>query len=341
MRVITIGRSSSNDIVIADTKVSRVHLQLVQNDRGDFSVVDLNSVNGTYVNGIKINGEAQLQANDSLRIGDTVIEWQKYFTGSDNPGGMQPTKPKRIWIWIVINVVLLLAGGVCLYIFQTKTEQKIRDQYKEKEERLHMEAEQKEARITQDKEDEELYKQELRQARDKNRDLAAKKQRDAENARKQVAEANKAKQEAEDARVYAESQILEANQQKEAAEVARSKAEKDASASKTAEAEAKRAKAKVESEYKLAMDLSRKFSSKEYEITNKQTAIKVCEQLNKDVPKDKDAKAYLNELFYDSDNKGRQQILAAIKNVKQGKVEVEQAETSTIKQSSPVEENNQ
>lgn len=43
MKVITIGRSSDNNIVINDAKVSRTHLQLVQNDSGICSVVDLNS----------------------------------------------------------------------------------------------------------------------------------------------------------------------------------------------------------------------------------------------------------------------------------------------------------
>ena len=56
MKVITVGRSSDNDDVINDAKVSRKHLQFVYNDSGVWSVVDLNSASGTFVNGQKNNG---------------------------------------------------------------------------------------------------------------------------------------------------------------------------------------------------------------------------------------------------------------------------------------------
>ena len=59
MKVLTIGRSQENDIVINDAKVSRIHLQLVISDDGTYSVVDLNSANGTYVNGERISGEVK------------------------------------------------------------------------------------------------------------------------------------------------------------------------------------------------------------------------------------------------------------------------------------------
>ena len=356
MRVITIGRSASNDIVIGDAKVSRVHLQLVQNDKGEFSVVDLNSANGTFVNGKKISGEVRLQANDSIRIGDTVIDWQKYFmqpvsgTGSQldnssnsvNSEGAQKSKPKTLWLWITICFALLLAGGIWLYVSQTKKEQlkqeTIRQEYEANEDRIQLEAAQNEARRKQDKADDELYRQELREDRDKNRALAAEKQRDAENARKQAAAADKAKQEAEAARAQAESQTNEANKNKEAAEAARRQAESDAAASRKAAAEANQAKDEAEREYKLAMELSKKFTSKEYEIPNKQTASKVCELLNKVVPKDNDAITYLKELFYDSDNKGRQAILDAIQSVKRGRKEVEKADTSDVAATVPPSE---
>lgn len=51
MRVITIGRTPDNDVVIHDPKISRHHAQIVQHERGEYSIVDLKSTNGTYVNG--------------------------------------------------------------------------------------------------------------------------------------------------------------------------------------------------------------------------------------------------------------------------------------------------
>ena len=80
MKVITIGRSiERNDVVVNDEKVSRNHLQLIVDDQGDFSVVDLNSTNGTFVNGHRITGETKLKVTDELRIGNTVLPWQSYF----------------------------------------------------------------------------------------------------------------------------------------------------------------------------------------------------------------------------------------------------------------------
>lgn len=44
MRVITIGRSPKCDVVILDAKNSRIHLQILINDDGDYYAVDMNSI---------------------------------------------------------------------------------------------------------------------------------------------------------------------------------------------------------------------------------------------------------------------------------------------------------
>jgi pSer/pThr/pTyr-binding forkhead associated (FHA) protein len=65
MKVITIGRNEAhNDIVVHDNKVSRNHLQMIMDDSGNFSVMDLNSTNGTYVNDRRIVGEVPLKVTD-------------------------------------------------------------------------------------------------------------------------------------------------------------------------------------------------------------------------------------------------------------------------------------
>lgn len=335
MKVITIGRSSNNDIIIEDVKVSRVHLQLVQNDGGDVSVVDLNSANGTYVNGQRINGEVHLHPNDTIRIGDTNIQWQKFFmspvlmpeesvessTSSNSPESVHKPNPQRHWLWIAICSALFLAGGLWLYISQNKKAQRvqesIRQEYEAYEERLHLEAEQKETLRMQDKADDALFREELREDRDKSKALAAKKQKEAEQARKQADDANKRMTEAEAAMRKAESESNEANIKMEQAIAAQHRAEIDAAAAKKAVAEAKQAEEAIKHESNLSIELTTKFYSEEYEYLNKQTAKRACVLLEKEVPKDKDAKAYLKELFNDSDNKGKKDILDAIHTAKQ------------------------
>lgn len=94
MRVITIGRSPTNDVVIDnDTQVSRHHLQIVQDDYGNFRLADFGSKNGTYVNGRRVYGEIHLGVNDVVRIGTTTLEWRSYFPPGH--GGGYPPPPRE------------------------------------------------------------------------------------------------------------------------------------------------------------------------------------------------------------------------------------------------------
>ena len=79
MKVITIGRSDDNDVVINDAHTSRHHLQVIQHDDGHYSLSDFGSLNGTFVNGQKVSGEIILNPFDIVRIGNTTIPWRMYF----------------------------------------------------------------------------------------------------------------------------------------------------------------------------------------------------------------------------------------------------------------------
>ena len=83
MKVITIGRSSQNDITINDETVSRHHVQIVQHDDGHYTLHDLQSKNGTFVNGNMVRGEWNLTESDIVRIGNNTLPWIKYFEEPD------------------------------------------------------------------------------------------------------------------------------------------------------------------------------------------------------------------------------------------------------------------
>lgn len=123
MRVITIGRSAgNNDVVVNDVNVSRNHLQIIQDDNGNYSVVDLGSTNGTYVNGKRISGEVRLQPGDQVLIGSTMLPWESYFAGAPAPqpamaaqAASRDDAPKRnlTWLYFVIGgVLLMIVAGV-------------------------------------------------------------------------------------------------------------------------------------------------------------------------------------------------------------------------------------
>ena len=67
----TIGRADACRLVIAHNTVSRRHAMLRRTDEG-FEVRDLGSLNGTWVNGWRVD-RARVGAGDTLRIGDVRV----------------------------------------------------------------------------------------------------------------------------------------------------------------------------------------------------------------------------------------------------------------------------
>lgn len=67
----TIGRLPSNEIAVSDTRMSRRNTRIV-NRAGKWWVEDLDSKNGTYLNGESID-KAPLTDDDELRVGETFF----------------------------------------------------------------------------------------------------------------------------------------------------------------------------------------------------------------------------------------------------------------------------
>ena len=78
---ISIGRSSDADVRIEDRFASGIHAR-VYSRGADYYVEDMNSTNGTFLNGRQLNGEARLNDLDEVRIGDTEFRFEL-----DVPGG--------------------------------------------------------------------------------------------------------------------------------------------------------------------------------------------------------------------------------------------------------------
>ncbi|MBW4829138.1 MAG: FHA domain-containing protein [Clostridiaceae bacterium] len=64
----TIGRGNQNNIIIKDPYISKKHLKIVK-DEGDYYLEDLESANGTFVNGDKIMDVVKLRNGDRIRLG--------------------------------------------------------------------------------------------------------------------------------------------------------------------------------------------------------------------------------------------------------------------------------
>ncbi|MHC4870601.1 MAG: protein kinase domain-containing protein [Planctomycetota bacterium] len=69
---VVLGRRSTNAVVIDHPKASRDHAEVCF-DGEKYILKDLDSSNGTYLNGFKITEEQSLEAGDEIRVGGTVL----------------------------------------------------------------------------------------------------------------------------------------------------------------------------------------------------------------------------------------------------------------------------
>jgi ABC-type multidrug transport system ATPase subunit len=72
VQVIRIGRSPDNDIVLGDLGASRHHAELVTVDGGGHLVIDLDSHNGTFVNGERVT-RTRITEKDIITIGNATF----------------------------------------------------------------------------------------------------------------------------------------------------------------------------------------------------------------------------------------------------------------------------
>lgn len=73
--VVNIGRADYNDIVVADESVSTAHAKL-QRREGVWVLTDLDSSNGTFVDGERVKGEAPLSPGATIRLGDVSLSFE-------------------------------------------------------------------------------------------------------------------------------------------------------------------------------------------------------------------------------------------------------------------------
>src|SRR5213596_2330966 len=73
--VVNIGRADYNDLVVPDESVSTTHAKL-QRREGVWVLVDLDSTNGTFVDGDQVKGETPLAPGANVRLGDVTIVFE-------------------------------------------------------------------------------------------------------------------------------------------------------------------------------------------------------------------------------------------------------------------------
>jgi pSer/pThr/pTyr-binding forkhead associated (FHA) protein len=74
---LTLGRAKECQISIADTRLSRRHTE-VRSEGRRVVITDLGSVNGTFVNGVRIQQPQELQHGDRVRVGPFELRYEDF-----------------------------------------------------------------------------------------------------------------------------------------------------------------------------------------------------------------------------------------------------------------------
>lgn len=69
----TLGRATRADFIVDAALVSRLHCRFTAGASGDLEVEDLDSTNGTFVNGERVK-RARLAHGDRVRVGRVELE---------------------------------------------------------------------------------------------------------------------------------------------------------------------------------------------------------------------------------------------------------------------------
>jgi pSer/pThr/pTyr-binding forkhead associated (FHA) protein len=76
---ITVGRSHKNDVILNLPYVSEHHLQLFRDKDGNIFITDLDSAEGTFINGVRLSGIALLNAKDKVKLGTELFHWSTLY----------------------------------------------------------------------------------------------------------------------------------------------------------------------------------------------------------------------------------------------------------------------
>mgnify|MGYP003994511183 CR=1 FL=1 len=117
MKLINIGSHNSNEYKIDDSTVSRKHAQLFWDGKKLVILTDLDSTNGTFVNGKKLKIPTQLNQLDVVKVGNTLIPWMELLFEENIQEEIKipvskASEPKFLskgtWIFLFVMLVIVI-----------------------------------------------------------------------------------------------------------------------------------------------------------------------------------------------------------------------------------------
>lgn len=133
--VVTVGRAAGCDVVVDDDSVSAQHARL-EYDLGAWRITDLQSINGTAVEGVKLapNVPTPLPYGATIRLGGVQLQFRE-AEGADveaaRAGFVPPEAPRtlreersgaRFPLWLVLLILLIaVIIGIIVYSNYART----------------------------------------------------------------------------------------------------------------------------------------------------------------------------------------------------------------------------
>jgi len=88
-----IGRGTQVDLRLRDRAISRAHVRVLR-EGPQFTLVDLNSPNGAYLNGRRVKGSTPLADGDVIELGQTLLRFQAAVEDPSPP--TEPAEPPAL-----------------------------------------------------------------------------------------------------------------------------------------------------------------------------------------------------------------------------------------------------
>src|SRR5580658_1942394 len=108
-RILRIGRSDTNDVVLNDDLVSRNHAMLQGSEEGLFYITDCGSRNGTMVNDVRAAAPRILRPGDQIRIGnhDFTFHQDSAVEPPAAKGRQKDPSTNVMFAWSLITVLVV------------------------------------------------------------------------------------------------------------------------------------------------------------------------------------------------------------------------------------------
>ncbi|PTL77814.1 FHA domain-containing protein [Vitiosangium sp. GDMCC 1.1324] len=122
-----VGRTDENDITLDHRSLSRTHAKIVREDSGEWRIIDMQSANGTAVNG-ESYAQAPLAHGDLIELGHVKLRFIGPGQSADGLAHEGTGKGSKKGLILALAAVFLLVvgGGVAWFLFgQTPPEQPV------------------------------------------------------------------------------------------------------------------------------------------------------------------------------------------------------------------------